>query len=247
MQQLQKLKCINALTLKIMAMVLMLMDHMWATVIPGNLWMNHMGRLAFPIFAFQIAEGYRKTRDRKKYRNRLFLFALCSEIPFNMMTGGYFINPFHQNVLFTFWLALLMLDLINWGWDKGEVKRWSSIAAACVLGWMLGILTMVDYGGYGVLTVLLFYFGGKLKNGWLLELAGLVLINGVLMDGMYFPVSIGSLSFEFPQQGLAVLALIPIWLYNGEQGPHNRVIQYVCYAFYPVHILILSILWLYVL
>ena len=47
---------------------------------------------------------------------------------------------------------------------------------------------------------------------------------------------------EIPEQGLAVLALIPIWLYNGRQGPHSKAIQYACYAFYPVHIAVLVLL-----
>ena len=47
--------------------------------------------------------------------------------------------------------------------------------------------------------------------------------------------------FEVPEQGLAVLALVPIWLYNGKEGPHGRAIQYACYAFYPVHLLALAL------
>ena len=58
MKRIQDLKCLNGLMLKLLAMALMLCDHMWATIVPGNQWMNDLGRLAFPIFAFQIAEGY---------------------------------------------------------------------------------------------------------------------------------------------------------------------------------------------
>ena len=85
---LNRLKLVNAFTLKVMAMALMLCDHMWATVIPGAAWMTSIGRLAFPIFAFQIAEGFARTHHFKGYLGRIFLFALISEIPFNLMYGG---------------------------------------------------------------------------------------------------------------------------------------------------------------
>lgn len=247
MKKLQNLKCLNGLTLKLLAMALMLCDHMWATVVPGNQWMTNLGRLAFPIFAFQIAEGYARTHNFRQYLGRMFLFALISEIPFNMITGGGLLFPFHQNVMFTFCLALLMLRLADLGKGRGPVWHGLSIAAACGLGWLLGGLTMVDYYGRGVLMVLLFYLTRGLSWGWLVQLGGMIFINGVLMAGLQLEVSLFGLEFSFPQQGLAVLALIPIWLYNGRQGPHNRLIQYACYAFYPVHILVLAVLWLYVL
>ena len=247
MTVLNRLKCLNSLHLKLLAMALMLCDHMWATVIPGAAWMTSIGRLAFPIFAFQIAEGFARTHHFKGYLGRIFLFALISEIPFNLMYGGNVIYPFHQKVLFTFCLALLMLRLARAGAEKGGLWRYLTLGVACWLGYVLGQLSMVDYGGLGVLTVLLFWVCRELPFGWLAELAGLWIINGVLMGGMQFPISLGGLEFSFPQQGLAVLALLPIWMYNGRRGPGGRGFQYFCYAFYPVHILILAVLWIYIL
>ena len=106
MERLRRLKCLNALQLKVIAMVLMLCDHAWGTVAPGRGWLTAVGRLAFPIFAFQLAEGFALTHDRKKYLGRMFLFALISEIPFDLMTGE---GLLHQNVMFTFCEALLAL------------------------------------------------------------------------------------------------------------------------------------------
>ena len=79
------------------------------------------------------------------------------------------------------------------------------------------------------------------------QLAGLACINLGLMKGITFPVTLLGHPVDIPQQALALLALIPIWLYSGEQGPHNTAIRRACYAFYPVHMLVLAILWLYVL
>ena len=57
----------HAVTLRVLALVFMLLDHMWATVVPGNLWLTCLGRLAFPIFAFMTAEGFHHTKNIKKY------------------------------------------------------------------------------------------------------------------------------------------------------------------------------------
>lgn len=73
---------IDSFMLHILAMTLMLCDHLWATLLPGQEWLTCVGRLAFPIFAFMIAEGYAHTSNVKKYMGRLFVFALVSEIPF---------------------------------------------------------------------------------------------------------------------------------------------------------------------
>ena len=242
----KKLKILNALDLKLLAMAFMLLDHMWATVIPGAQWMTNVGRMAFPIFAFQIAEGYFKTHNYKKYLGRLFLFALISEIPYNMMNGGV-IYPFGQNVMFTFVLGLLALRVLDWARSKGKAAFWAALPLVMLMFTALGFLTFVDYYGFGVLMVIVFYLAHGKSWGWLVQLAGLWIINVNMIGGMTIPVEVLGHHFDLVQQGFALLALIPIWLYNGKQGPHSKAIQYACYAFYPVHILVLSLLALYVL
>lgn len=101
---------ISASTLHILAMIFMLFDHLWATIIPGNQWLTCLGRLAFPIFAFMIVEGYFHTSSLRRYALRLLLFALISEIPFNLMYSSSLIYPYHQNVI---WTLLLGLGLIH--------------------------------------------------------------------------------------------------------------------------------------
>lgn len=242
MQSLKKWKLINSFYLKILAMVLMVCAHLWSTVIAGHNWLDAIGRLAFPIFAFQIVEGFFHTKNYKKYLLRMFLFALISELPFNLMAEGAWIYPFHQNVMFTFCIALL---LMGWTEKVRGASKWRFVlrmTVSVIGGFLLGFLTMVDYFGYGILMVLVFYLFRDMRFGWLGQLVCMIYINWEMMGGLVYPVEMFGRAVEIPQQGLAVLALIPIWLYNGKQGPHSKVMQYAFYAFYPVHMTVLAIL-----
>ena len=237
--------CLNSLTLKLLAMALMLCDHLWATVLPGWMWLTDIGRIAFPIFAFQVAEGFQRTHDRKKYLLRMLVFALISEIPFNYLYYSSPVFPFHQNVMFTFFIALLLMLGLEKLRGKGTGVYIIAAALSLPVGYFLGTLGMVDYYGSGVVTVLVFYLCRGRSWGRLGELAGLIVLNCYLLGGMMMPVTLLGHTFEISEQGLAVLALIPIWLYNGKQGPHSRALQYACYAFYPLHMLVLALMRMY--
>lgn len=234
---------LTAAVLHIIAMTLMLMDHLWATLLPAREWLTYAGRVAFPIFAFMAVEGYFHTRSFKKYILRMLLFAVLSEIPFDLMYGGTWFYPVHQNVLWTFLLGLLGVWLMEQVRKKG--KTWMYLLV-CVLvvpaGLVLGTLCMVDYYGVGVLTVFVFYFlHGRKWWCFLGQLAALYWLNVELLGGLMYPVQLFGMEFELCQQGLALLALIPIWLYRGRQGYHSKPFQYLCYAFYPVHMLLLVV------
>jgi len=225
--------------LHILAMGFMLMDHLWATVVPGNDWMTAVGRLAFPIFAFLIVEGYFHTRSLKKYKQRLLLGAVISEIPFNLMCSGRLFFPIHQNVLWTFLLALMLIQWNERLKDAPPLRRWIRWAASLAIGFLVGTLTMVDYYGYGVMMVLVFY--RFRERSWLDMLAQALLlfwINWELMGGLVYPV----VNLEIPQQAFALLALIPIWLYGGRKGFDSRWFRRFCYLFYPAHMLLLALL-----
>ncbi len=244
MQTAKKTFDLSSLGLHLIAMGLMLLDHLWATVVPGNLWLTVLGRAAFPIFAFLLVEGYRHTRNVKKYKKRMLLFALAAEIPFNLMLGGSWIYPFQQNVMWTFLIALNCMDSVDRLRSRGQGLPGLVLAAVAAGLWvLLATLTLVDYSGYGVMMVLVFFLiPGRNWKERLFQAALLIYINWFMIRGQVVPVEVLGVGLELPVQGAAVLALLPIWCYRGRQGPHNKAIQIACYAFYPVHMLILALL-----
>lgn len=230
--------------LHIIAMVFMLFDHLWGTVLPGNDWMTCIGRIAFPIFAFLIVEGYFHTKNLKKYVGRLLLFAVLSEIPFNLAMGSRVFYPVHQNVLWSFLISIGLIYLN--GKAKATSKMWIQIAVGFVtvlLGYLVGILTMVDYYHAGVLTVLVFYFFRQRKWwSYLGQLLCLWYINTEILGGFGYEIQLFGEVHFLQRQSFALLSLIPIWLYHGRQGYRSKAFQYFCYAFYPVHLLLLGLL-----
>lgn len=235
---------ISSFTLHLLAMAFMLCDHLWAVLYSGAEWLTCLGRMAYPIFAFMLAEGCFYTHDLRRYMQRIFLWACLTEIPFNIMYGGSAFYPYHQNVLWTFLESLLIIVLM----EKCRVcfKKFTAAAlctAIVILGYVLGYITMTDYYGEGILTVLIFYFfRERTPKNRLIQLIGLYILNVEMLGGYSYILNISGAEIEFVQQGFALLALIPIWLYKGRQGFHSKAFRYVCYAFYPVHIIILLLL-----
>lgn len=243
MENRKKLETTSAF-LHIIAMAFMLCDHLWGTIVSGNDWLTCIGRIAFPIFAFLLVEGYFHTKSLKKYVSRLFVFAIISEIPFNLVMGSGLFYPIHQNVLWSFLISIGLIH-INERVKKTE-KLWLRILVGCVsviLGFILGLITMVDYYHAGILTVLVFYFFRQ-KKWWsyIGQLLCLWYINRELLGGYGYEVQLWGNTYFITRQSLALLALVPIWLYRGRKGYHSKAFQYACYAFYPLHLLILGII-----
>lgn len=233
----------TSFTLHIMAMLFMLCDHLWGTVVPGNDWLTCVGRLAFPIFAFMIVEGYFHTGNIKKYVLRLLLFAVISEIPFNLAMGSRFFYPIHQNVL---WSFLISIWLIDWNEKIKKKQVWKRIAIGFLtvcIGYVTGFVTFVDFHYAGVLTVFVFYFfRGRKWWCYLGQFVCLWYINFEMLGGLSYEVNIFGETHFVARQGFAILALIPIWLYRGKQGYYSKPLRYVYYAFYPLHLLVLGII-----
>ena len=233
----QRIQFLNGFHLKLIAICTMLIDHMGYTLFPGVMWLRCVGRVAFPIFCFLIAEGCVYTHDRKKYALRLLVFALLSEIPFNLMNSGMIWDPYDQNVLWTLLLGALVCWLMDWALKKCTPLSFVLTGAAMVAAYWLLEAFRTDYGGWGMLLVAAFYGVHRAPSGAVVKMIaqafGLAFFSIGVMGG-YLSIELWSLA-----------ALVPIWLYNGQRGFSNKVVQYGFYAFYPVHILALSLIAIY--
>ena len=227
---------IDAMTLRWLAMVLMLLDHIWLTLLkPDCIWLTYLGRVAFPIFAFQIAEGCAHTSNFKRYALRLGFFALLSEIPYNMLRtgmGGFFALQY-QNVMFTLLIGLLTLRLLLWAKDKTLWHKLFSILVFAI-AYQVAVMLHSDYGGIGVTVVVMFGLTNPLRRSRLIQLICLTLLMAARVTDTG--------SWGNPYQMFAVLAMGPIFLYNGTAGSKNKILQYGAYLFYPAHISVLVIL-----
>ena len=162
------LEGLDSFTLHILAISFMILDHSWNVffVNQNQIWMNLLGRLAFPIFAFMLVEGFYKTKNRSKYLKRIFIFAVISEIPFNLLLStSIFGSPSiffpYNNVLWTFGIALYMLVLFEKIKNKDNlpvtVKIFGKIIIS-ILAMFITRLIVSDYLEYGIMMVLVFYF-----------------------------------------------------------------------------------------
>jgi len=234
---------LSSAALHLLAMALMLLDHIWGVGLLDGEWLTCLGRIALPIFAFLLVEGFFHTGNLRRYAGRLFLGALVSEIPFNLMMGDVFFYPYHQNIYFTLLLSLGCMWVIERAKKRGGWRYLLTAAAVSLGGTLLGTVLMLDYYGFGVLMVLAFYF---LRGNTFLCRAGQLLamlwINTELMQGYSYVVELFGREVWIPQQAFALLALLPIWLYRGKQGLHSKAFRYFCYGFYPGHILVLVLL-----
>lgn len=233
----QRVRVLNGFHLKLIAICTMFIDHMGHTLFPGVMWLRCIGRIAFPIFCFLIAEGCVYTHDRKKYALRLLVFALLSEIPFNLMTAGWVWNPYDQNVLWTLLAGALVCWLAGWALKKHTVWAFVLTGAVMVAAYWLLERINTDYGGWGMLLVAMFYCVQRSPYHRAVKMAA----EAFWLAFFSIAVMGGVLSIEL----WCLWALVPIWLYNGQRGFSNKAVQYGFYAFYPVHILVLSLIALY--
>lgn len=229
--------------LKLIAMFTMLVDH------TGDAWIKHIspmnliGRIAFPIFAFQISEGYLHTKNLKKYFLRLFLFALISQFPF-MLFYSIYTNGFTLNIFFTLFVGLFTIFL----YDKiihstlilfkhRKINMFfKQILGFCIVT-SLGTLAQIcqfDYGFFGITIIFLFYLFRDNKLAMTLSFITACILKYGIPYILY--------GFNIWYIGLTVFTILPILficLYNKKQG---KKVKYLLYFFYPVHLFILYLL-----
>lgn len=213
-------------TLKVIACVTMLLDHIGAIFVSGYT-LRIIGRIAFPIFCFLMAEGAYYTKNPRKYALRLVIGALLSEIPFDLaFRRGLTLQT--QSVMLTLLLGFLAIEAIQ-KTDNGLIKL--TITA---IGFLLGQLFKTDYGGYGVLLIILL---SQTRGQWWLQTV-LVAAVAWMMNSVKIPV----FGMKIPIEMFALLAMVPIGLYSGRKSSNNKAVQWAFYLFYPVHLTVLVVI-----
>lgn len=222
----------TSFALKLIACITMLIDHFTYIFIPfGSLWWvgRGIGRIAFPIYCFLLVEGFYHTSNRKKYLLRLLIFALISEIPFDLAFNGFpgadtarLMNS--QNVMWTLCIGFLLMMAyeglkIKYPWNSPVFLLLGVLYILAFSG--LAAILSTDYDFKGVLFILIFYLFRR-KIIWIA--VGLAVVIAL---------------FSIPLELAALFSLLFIVFYNGKEG---RKVKYVFYLFYPVHLLILGII-----
>lgn len=225
-------------TLKLIAVVSMLIDHVGAGILgrmlilgvsagvpmEGSLLysvysgMRLIGRIAFPIYIFLLIEGMQKTGNRRKYAIRLGIFALISEIPFDLAFHGKWLEFSYQNIFFTLFIGLLTIITIDrlGRLFTNTLMRLVLLVSVTALGAWIAESLHTDYGAIGILCIVVIYGFSYHKT--------LQLIAGSLV---------------FLWEVTAPLAFIPIYYYNGKRG---LKLKYTFYLFYPFHLLVIYLI-----
>lgn len=220
----EPLLLLSGSALKIIAVVSMVIDHYAYYLMDGNTMtyevMRCFGRIAFPVFAFLVAEGFAHTWNRMRYFLSLLLFAVISEVPWYLLNGA---DGTH-NVMFTLVLGVLALA----AFERLREHRILCCCSILLTAWLAAWLG-TDYEWRGVLMIVVFYLLGMVKNMP-------VTLRRMLQLLFAFP-----LMMHYGITG-ALFACVVIFLYDGTRGfIHGNVAKYGFYAFYPAH---LFLLWL---
>lgn len=195
--------------LKLFAILFMVIDHVGLVFFAEETFLRQLGRLAFPIFAYQITLGFQLTSNKKKMLQRLLAFAFLSAIPYFLMTDSPTLNIF-----FTLSLGFLAM------WVLQEKKYLFLLPFILAVPFFIPI----DYGIYGVLSILFFYL---LRRNFFLQLFGFFILTFLY---------IGSGGNVIQINAVFGVMFVP-FLLNLKDCFHIH--KYFYYAFYPAHMLFL--------
>lgn len=210
---------------KIAAILFMLIDHIGVFLLDNNMLFRCVGQLAFPMFVYLLADGYRRTKNIQMYMFRLMSLFLMSYAPYSMaMSGGLFFAP--QNIYASLFLYLIMYWLL----DRPSLSAWEKLAFG-VLSCVLAVALNLQYGWYGVATAVVMF---NFQDFEIQESCAVLIFLGLLYGyPIGFPLqAVGSLSvFLIPYQGNFINSPKP-----------GKRLQWVSYLFYPVLLLFFAAL-----
>lgn len=221
----------SSFLLRLIALLAMFADHAGLALFPAVGAFRCVGRLAFPLYCFLLAQGYLHTRNLRAYAVRLLLLALLSEIPFDLLIFASPVSSVEQNVLFSLLLGLLALYAADALRDR-PLHAWLGVMSICVAA----MAANVSYGWLGPVLCLAAYFGRNDRRRLTLSMLGAL--------GLYsLSLALSGVAASWVLVSLcAPLALIPMLLYSGKPGPRLPLLTFLFYAAYPLHLAALVIL-----
>ena len=228
----QRYKVLSNSALKVLATISMFVDHiainffakdttalfvLFGKVYTRYVVMRLFGRIAFPIFAFLLVEGFVHTHDRKAYGVRLFVFSLVSELAWDLLHGSKLFVPSSQSVFVTLFVGFVALNVAE-RIVSNPPRDEALVSVLCLVGlFLVAAFARADYGTRGL---------------------GLILALYLLREQPALQAIVGSCMLINPVA--ASCAFIPINLYNGRRGfVRGRALQLLFYAIYPLHMLLL--------
>lgn len=231
-------------SLKLIACMTMLVDHLAVIIVMGSLYSTHhgmrleiyetmrlIGRIAFPIYCFLLAEGSAHTHNPVRYGLRLAICALLSELPYDLALWGR-ITWQHQNVMVTLFLGFCALEVM---------KRCPNLPLKLLLALPFAALAEFaggDYGAKGIMLVVLFALTRRIPHRHLAQVLGIWFVfspNHAMFLNWMEQLSVTT-------QEWAVLAILPITLYDGRKVTKSKAVQWGFYLFYPAHLLLLYLI-----
>ena len=203
--------------LKLIAAAAMLLDHAGILLFPHIRLFRILGRLAYPIFAYMIAEGCRYTKNKLRYFLMLFGLGVGCQLVYFFFSGDTYLN-----ILLTFSASVLLIYALQASWQSGKAI-WSVVFAAGIVAAIgLDMLVTIDYGFWGIMIPVMVSFAHVRKFPRWAEVVilglGLVLLGDDLGGDQFY----------------ALLSLPLLLCYSGCRGKANM--KYFFYIFYPVYL-----------
>lgn len=236
------MKKLDAFQIKVFALVLMLMDHLWFAfpqVFP--IWFHPISRVVSPIFAFLLVEGFFHTRDRKKYNLRLWgwaAFTQLGDIAINILLKSKEVSVYN-NIFLTLALGLTIISVIENSKSKVGANKLMLITVSILL---LPLSIFVEGGMAVIPFILITYLFRESDNK---KIIGYVILSVILFKMSYVPYPTVKETIEmlmFNSDFLLILAVPFILMYNGERGINNKFSKYLFYVFYPLHLWTLALI-----
>lgn len=220
----------TSFALRLLALLTMVVDHAGLALFPRIGAFRCVGRLAFPLYCFLLTQGFAHTRDLRAYVRRLLLLAILSEIPFDLLIFARVSSGMEQNVLFSLLLGLCAI----WSADR-YAEEPNKAALGVLLTFMAAMVSRVSYGWLGIALCLAFY---KLKDSRIKCALCILPIEALYCASL----AISGVQTSWVLVSLCAMpAAVPVFLYNGKPGLRSKMVSFLFYAAYPLHIAALLI------